>query len=146
VYLTAINRRLVLISLLQSITPIHLHPAPAPVTSYVVGADNSTAAKDVYSTHVMTGVDKLHAEGYFGKGITIGIIDTGVDYTHPALGGKLGNGNKVIGGYDFVGDAYTGTAGTPNPTPDNDVSCNESFFSRVVLSKLYSLLSAARSM
>jgi len=37
-----------------------------------------------------------------GKGTTIAIIDTGVDYTHPDLGGCLGPNCKVIGGYDFV--------------------------------------------
>ncbi|MBI4116383.1 S8 family serine peptidase [Candidatus Pacearchaeota archaeon] len=44
-----------------------------------------------------------------GKGITIGIIDSGVDYTHPDLGncpvtGNINDGScsKVIGGYDFV--------------------------------------------
>jgi hypothetical protein len=116
-----IDCQLTLINLPQSITPVYLHPAPKPVTSYVVGAANSTI-KDVFSTHVMTGVDKLHADGVYGKGITVGIIDTGIDYTHPALGGKVGAGNKVIGGYDFVGDAYTGREGTPAPAPDNDVS------------------------
>ena len=35
-------------------------------------------------------------------------IDTGIDYTHPALGGAIGPGNKIIGGFDFVGDDYTG--------------------------------------
>ncbi|KAG8724913.1 hypothetical protein FRC09_012078 [Ceratobasidium sp. 395] len=65
-------------------------------------------------------VDKLHADGYFSKGIKIGIIDSGVDYTHPALGGKFGPGNKIIGGWDFVGDAYTGNASTPPPKPDKD--------------------------
>ena len=44
-----------------------------------------------------------------GKGVTIAIIDTGVDYTHADLGGcsptiniNDGSCSKVIGGYDFV--------------------------------------------
>lgn len=54
-----------------------------------------------------------------GQGIKVGVIDTGIDYTHKALGGS-GNvnefnkiddsvksaafpNNKVVGGYDFVG-------------------------------------------
>jgi hypothetical protein len=32
----------------------------------------------------------------------------GVDYTHPSLGGGFGPNFKVIGGYDFVGNAYDG--------------------------------------
>jgi subtilisin family serine protease len=35
-----------------------------------------------------------------GKGQTVAVIDTGVDYRHPALGG--GWGKTVIAGYDFV--------------------------------------------
>lgn len=39
-----------------------------------------------------------------GLGVRIAVLDTGVDYTHPALGGCLGPGCKVAGGYDFVHD------------------------------------------
>ncbi len=40
--------------------------------------------------------------GNTGAGIRIGIIDSGVDYMHPALGGGFGAGFKVIDGWDFV--------------------------------------------
>jgi minor extracellular serine protease Vpr len=39
--------------------------------------------------------------GFDGTGITIAIIDTGVDYNHPDLFG-FGNDGKVVGGYDFI--------------------------------------------
>ena len=45
-----------------------------------------------------------------GSGETVCVIDTGADYTHPALGGctteefLAGNCNKVIAGYDFGND------------------------------------------
>lgn len=37
-----------------------------------------------------------------GKGVKVAILDTGIDYTHPDLGGGFGASFKVIGGYDFV--------------------------------------------
>ena len=41
-----------------------------------------------------------------GRGVTVAIIDSGIDYNHPALGGGFGPAHKVAGGYDFVnGDA-----------------------------------------
>lgn len=37
-----------------------------------------------------------------GKGQVVAVIDTGIDYTHPDLGGAIGKGNKVIYGYDWI--------------------------------------------
>ncbi|HEV2722731.1 MAG TPA: S8 family serine peptidase [Thermoanaerobaculia bacterium] len=47
-----------------------------------------------------------------GEGMRVAVIDTGIDYTHPALGGGFGPGYKVAGGYDFVND-------DPDPFDDN---------------------------
>ncbi|KAI8056101.1 peptidase S8/S53 domain-containing protein, partial [Syncephalis plumigaleata] len=42
-----------------------------------------------------------------GSGIKVGIVDSGIDYLHPALGGCFGAGCKVAYGHDFVGDDFT---------------------------------------
>ena len=65
--------------------------------------------------------------GLTGTGVNVGVIDTGVDYHHPDLGGCFGMGCRVFTGYDFVGDAFnssgTGSALIPVPDPDPD-DCN----------------------
>jgi len=40
--------------------------------------------------------------GSRGSGVTVAIIDTGIDYRHSALGSGFGPGFKVKGGWDFV--------------------------------------------
>ncbi|EJD47452.1 subtilisin-like protein [Auricularia subglabra TFB-10046 SS5] len=92
-----------------AVRPIMRLPMPEPLEHHVVSDPKDPAVfPNGQSTHYMTGVDKVHAQGFKGKGIKIGIIDTGIDYRHPALGGKFGPGNKVIGGYDLVGDYWYG--------------------------------------
>lgn len=79
-----------------------------------------------------------------GQGVRIGIVDTGIDYTHKVFGGVgtvgayLNNNpgvvepgtfptGKVVGGYDFAGDGYdaSGEGGSRVPTPDADpLDCN----------------------
>jgi hypothetical protein len=60
-------------------------------------------SEDLGFTLQMGGVDKTHALGIKGKGISIGFIDTGIYYDHPALGGGFGSG-KIAGGYSFITD------------------------------------------
>ncbi len=87
------------------------------------------------------GAPEIWASGYDGAGVSVGIIDTGIDYYHANLGGSgdpadfaaddgldLSDGNfpnaKVVGGYDFAGDDYnadpTSADFNPIPAPDPD--------------------------
>ncbi|KAI9472558.1 peptidase S8/S53 domain-containing protein [Coemansia mojavensis] len=77
--------------------------------------------------HEKTGLLKVAKEfGLDGKGVKIGIIDTGVDYGHPDLGGCWKEeGCPWQYGQDFIGDEYDEHSDDPvikpNPTP---MDCN----------------------
>ncbi|WP_170319401.1 S8 family serine peptidase [Polyangium spumosum] len=83
------------------------------------------AQTDMATAIAMTGVDIARSQlGLRGKDIRVGIIDSGVDYDHPDLGGGcFGPGCKVAYGYDFVGDDFaSGSPGSylaPDPDPDD---------------------------
>lgn len=80
---------------------------------------------ETFAPHVMTQVDLLHKQGYYGQGIKIAVIDSGIDYTHPALNGGLPAGQKcfgepqcqVVGGADLVGDNFNGKNAMPSSDP-----------------------------
>ena len=52
----------------------------------------------------------VYRSTYDGTGVAAAVVDSGVDYTHPRLGGGGFPNRKVIGGYNFG-------EGTTNPAP-----------------------------
>ncbi|KAF4468071.1 serine endopeptidase [Fusarium albosuccineum] len=92
---------------------VYFRPSEAKVTDELPSGQE-------YLPHNVTGVSKLHEQGIFGKGAKVGVVDTGIWYKHPALGGGIGKGFKVAGGYDFVGDGnWPGTEKEPDSDPED---------------------------
>lgn len=105
-----------------------------PITPKVL--DNAGTAELLNVPAVWT------ALGNTGENVEIGVIDTGIDYTHTLFGGSgsveqydairavedqpaprgVFPSVKVVGGFDFVGDEYDGS-NTPQPDP-NPLDCN----------------------
>ena len=110
---------------------------------------------DLSETVPYIGGTAVHNLGFDGTGVRIAILDSGIDYTHAALGGpgtilayknaygvktkdtkntktndaykgvKLFPTAKVVGGFDFVGEAWVGGAGSPPLAPDPDpIDCS----------------------
>ncbi|RRR99676.1 S8 family serine peptidase [Glycomyces terrestris] len=68
-----------------------------------------------------TRADVAHGRGVTGEGVKVGVIDTGIDYTHPDLGGCFGSGCRVAYGADFVGDDFdSDDPELSEPSPDDD--------------------------
>lgn len=76
-----------------------------------------------YSTLQVTGVEQLHEAGILGHGVKVGVLDSGIWYDHPDLGGGFGPGFKVAGGWDFVGNgAWPDGPKEPNPDPKDPLN------------------------
>src|SRR3989449_7117043 len=80
---------------------------------YVESVDEDVEVKALDdSSNALIEAPMLWSAGVHGDSIDIGIIDTGIDYFHEALGGAAFPNSKVVGGYDFIhNDA--------NPLDDN---------------------------
>lgn len=95
----------------------------------VAAPEPQAISPELYSAIAMTGADVVQSElGFTGAGVKVGVIDSGVDYDHPDLGGSGTDGTtpfptaRVPFGHDFVGDDYnddpTSEGYDPVPQPD----------------------------
>jgi subtilisin family serine protease len=92
---------------------------------------------DLTETVPYIGASAVQANGFDGKGIKVAVLDSGIDYTHAALGGSgmiaeydandptvIEPGTfptaKVVGGYDFVGSVWPNGPEAPDPDPLDD--------------------------
>jgi subtilisin family serine protease len=82
---------------------------------------NGNVTPDLFTALAMTGADVAqNTLGLTGNKVLVGVIDTGIDYNHPDLGGCFGVGCRVAKGYDFVGDNYDANNGSTLPEPDGN--------------------------
>jgi len=95
-----------------------LYPVVAVSLPEPTGGENL----DLYTAIAMTGADTAQSDlGYTGEGIKVAVMDTGIDYDHPDLGGCFGPGCRVAYGWDLVGDAFSaGVNDTRVPDDDPD--------------------------
>ncbi|HEX2143643.1 MAG TPA: S8 family serine peptidase [Glycomyces sp.] len=93
----------------------------APLESEFESAEIPELAQAIATTRA----DKAHERGITGEGVKVAVIDTGIDYTHPDLGGCFGPGCRVTTGTDFVGDDFSSDdPERSEPVPDEDpVDC-----------------------
>lgn len=92
---------------------------------------------DLTETVPYIGATATQDLGFDGSGITVAVLDSGIDYLHANLGGSGDPADfaandptviepgtfptdKVVAGYDFVGENWVGGADTPPLAPDPD--------------------------
>lgn len=100
----------------EAVFPVLAVEAPRPADA---------APEDEYG-NAMTGADTLQqVDGLTGDGVKVAVIDSGIDYNNPDLGGAGTDdetadfpGDRVIGGYDYVGDDYDSSTAGSTPQPD----------------------------
>ena len=104
----------------RALYPVEVIDAPNP-------GRQSAISPDLVAAINTTGATTAQNAGFTGRGIKVGIIDTGIDIDHPAFGGGgEPDGTsfptaRVAYGYDFVGDDYNSSGTTDaelTPVPD----------------------------
>jgi subtilisin family serine protease len=94
-----------------------------PVIKYSVPERSPNPGVDLATAIKQTGADIAQNQlGFTGAGVKVAVMDTGIDFDHPDLGGCFGPGCRVAFGYDLVGDDFnaddTSPSFQPIPHPD----------------------------
>ncbi|MEU5154671.1 S8 family serine peptidase [Glycomyces sp. NPDC021274] len=114
----ATARRLERLDLVEQVWSDVLLMGPARVGDEAVSEEAQPELAQAIET---TRAADAHDRGITGDGVKVGIIDTGIDYTHPDLGGCFGDDCRVAYGTDFVGDEFdSDDPANAEPTPDDD--------------------------
>ena len=124
---------------------ITISPSQAPALAALPGVLSVRPLHDykldLSETVPYIGATTVQAAGVTGAGVRVAVLDTGIDYTHKFFGGAgtaaayqaaygAGTGDsrnttldglfptaKVVGGFDFVGEAWPNGALAPDPDP-----------------------------
>jgi minor extracellular serine protease Vpr len=94
---------------------------------HVKTAATTVSDPDLGTALAQSGADIAQSKlGLTGSGIRVAVMDTGIDYHHPDLGGCFGKHCRVVAGWDFVGDDFNADEdATSTPKPDKDPDdCN----------------------
>src|SRR4051794_8356746 len=94
-----------------------------PVQTATLEQTASAFEPDLAFAITMTGASIAQSQlGFTGRGVHVAVMDSGVDYDHPDLGGCFGPRCRVTNGYDFVGDDYDEEQSDPGwqPVPHPD--------------------------
>lgn len=81
-------------------------------------ADGHEVTPNMDESAPLIGAEDMWDSGYDGKGVKVGVIDTGIDYNHPSLK------DAYKGGYDFVDNDADPMETLPDPSKPLDSNGN----------------------